>query len=42
MDLHLGALDAIDRFRPTCELWTVRREGWLPDFGLQGFEGNRT
>ena len=42
VDLHLGALDEIDQFRPTYELWTVRREGWLPDFGLKGFEGDRT
>jgi hypothetical protein len=41
VDLHLGALDAIDQFRPTYELWTVRREGWLPDFGLEGFDGDR-
>ena len=42
MDLHLGALDEIDQFRPTYELWTVRREGWLPEFGLEGFEGDKT
>lgn len=41
VDLHLGALDAIDQFRPNYELWTVRREGWLPDFGLEGFRGDR-
>jgi len=32
MELHLGALDAPDQFRPSYELWTIRREGWLPDF----------
>lgn len=41
VDLHLGALDAPDQFTPTYELWTVRREAWLPDFGLEGFEGDR-
>ena len=41
MDLHLGALDAPDQFKPTYELWTVRREGWLPDFGLERFEHDR-
>lgn len=32
VDVHLGALDAPDRFQPTYELWTVRRETWLPPF----------
>ncbi|WP_114227712.1 MULTISPECIES: GFA family protein [Sphingomonas] len=41
IDLHLGALDEIDQFKPTYELWTVRREGWLPDFGSEWFEGDR-
>jgi hypothetical protein len=30
--LNLGSLDAPDQFRPTYELWTIRREGWLPEF----------
>jgi hypothetical protein len=33
VEVHLGALDEPDRFRPTYECWTVRREGWLPAFG---------
>lgn len=33
--VNLGAFDAPDRFRPTYELWTVRREGWLPPFELK-------
>jgi hypothetical protein len=41
VDLHLGALDAPDQFKPTYELWTVRREAWLPDFRLEGFERDR-
>jgi hypothetical protein len=32
VEVNLGALDATDRFKPTYELWTERREGWLPDF----------
>ncbi|MEQ9636614.1 MAG: GFA family protein [Devosia marina] len=32
IEIHLGALDAIDQFRPTYELWTIRREAWLPPF----------
>jgi len=42
VDLHLGALDPPDQFTPTYELWTGRREAWLPDFGLEGFRGVRT
>jgi hypothetical protein len=34
IELHLGALDAPDQFRPTYENWTVRREAWLPPFPL--------
>jgi hypothetical protein len=35
IEVSLGALDAPDRFLPTYELWTVRREAWLPPFPLQ-------
>lgn len=31
-EVHLGALDAPDQFTPTYELWTDRREHWLPTF----------
>lgn len=34
VEVHLGALDAPDRFTPTYELWTIRREAWLPPFPL--------
>ena len=41
--VNLGALDAPDLFRPTYELWTIRREGWLPPFpGMRGFARDRT
>jgi hypothetical protein len=33
--INLGALDAPDQFTPTYELWTVRREAWLPAFPLK-------
>ena len=40
--INLGAFDASDQFRPTYELWTVRREGWLPEFPLKHhYAGNR-
>jgi hypothetical protein len=32
IEVHLGTLDAPDRFRPSYELWTSRREAWLPVF----------
>ena len=38
----MGALDAPDQFRPSYELWTVRREGWLPEFpGVKGHARDR-
>lgn len=42
VEVSLGALDAPDRLRPTYELWTVRREAWLPPFPLaHRYERNR-
>lgn len=32
IEVYLGSLDAPDRFVPTYEGWTVRREAWLPPF----------
>lgn len=32
IEISLGALDAPDMFVPTYEIWTVRREAWLPPF----------
>jgi hypothetical protein len=32
VEINLGALDAPDQLIPTYELWTVRRESWLPPF----------
>ena len=34
VEVNLGALDVPDQFVPTYELWTVRRESWLPPFPL--------
>ena len=34
VEVHLGALDAPDRLKPTYDCWTVRRETWLPPFPL--------
>ena len=34
VEVHLGAFDAPDQLMPTYELWTIRREAWLPPFPL--------
>jgi hypothetical protein len=34
IEVHLGTLDAPDRFIPTYEACTIRRETWLPAFPL--------
>ena len=42
VEVNLGALDDIDQFRPTYELWTIRREAWLPAFpATRRFERDR-
>ncbi|KRA95089.1 aldehyde-activating protein [Devosia sp. Root685] len=43
VEINLGALDAPDRWRPSYELWTIRREAWLPPFPLdRHYERDRT
>lgn len=32
IEINLGSLDAPNQFEPTYELWTTRREAWLPAF----------
>jgi len=34
IEVNLGSLDSPDLFKPQYELWTIRRENWLPPFGL--------
>jgi hypothetical protein len=34
IEVNLGSLDAPDQLIPTYELWTIRRESWLPRFSL--------
>ena len=34
IEVHLGSLDTPNQMIPTYELWTIRREGWLPPFPL--------
>lgn len=35
VEVNLGALDRPDQFRPSYELWAIRRESWLPPFPLK-------
>ncbi|MGB3501071.1 MAG: GFA family protein [Mesorhizobium sp.] len=43
IEINIGSLDDVDRFRPTYELWTSRRERWLPTFPvLHSYEHDRT
>lgn len=35
IEVNIGILDDINQFQPTYELWTIRRESWLPDFTLK-------
>lgn len=32
IELHLGALDQPEKFRPTYECWVARRASWVPRF----------
>ena len=34
IEINLGSLDAPDQLIPTYEIWTVRREVWLPAFAV--------
>jgi hypothetical protein len=35
VEVNLGSLDAPEQLVPTYELWTIRREAWLPPFPLE-------
>lgn len=42
IELHLGSLDSCHGLVPTYELWTLRRERWLPEFpGMTRYERDR-
>ena len=42
IEVNLGSLDDVGVFRPTYELWTIRREPWLPEIeGVKGYERDR-
>ncbi len=44
VELHLGSFDEPGRFAPTYELWTIRREPWLPAIPgvVRSYERDRT
>ena len=35
VEVSLGALDGPNQLTPTYELWSIRRESWLPRFSLK-------
>ena len=41
VEVFAGAFDAPNQMRPTYELWTIRREDWLPPLGVDAFPGDR-
>ncbi|WP_413710240.1 GFA family protein [Rhizobium sp. Rhizsp82] len=42
VELNLGSLDEPSQFKPTYELWTIRREAWLPPFPwVRSYERDR-
>ena len=42
VEVNLGSLDAPNQFVPSYELWTIRRESWLPPFPLKHrYKGDR-
>lgn len=43
VEVHLGTLDMPGRLMPTYELWTIRRESWLPPFpAMDQWDRDRT
>src|SRR6476646_9747013 len=42
IEISIGALDQPDQMAPTYELWTLRRESWLPPMpGLKAYDRDR-
>jgi hypothetical protein len=42
VELHLGSFDDIGTLAPQYEIWTLRREPWLPPLDVPQYERNRT
>ena len=42
VEVNLGSMNSPDQLKPTYELWTIRRESWLPPFPVKrSYEGDR-
>jgi hypothetical protein len=42
IEVNLGSLDAPNQLIPTYEIWTIRRESWLPPFPfVRAYERDR-
>jgi len=42
IEVSLGSLDSPNQLTPTYELWTIRRESWLPPFAnMRQYERDR-
>ncbi len=41
VELHLGSLDEIGTLAPQYEIWTLRREPWLPPLPVPQYERDR-
>ncbi len=42
IEVNLGSLDNPDQFIPSYELWTIRRDSWLPAFpDMKHYDQNR-
>ncbi len=41
IEIKMGAFDDVDRFTPTYEAWTIRRESWLRTPDLISYPENR-
>ena len=41
IEVHLGCLDAPSQLKPTYENWVIRREDWLPPFGMTQYQRDR-
>ena len=41
IELHLGSFDDIGTLAPQYEIWTIRREPWLPPLAVPQYERDR-
>lgn len=41
IEVNLGSFDEPNAFAPSYELWSFRREAWLPPFAVRSYERDR-